>query len=136
MNMISGGISESFSNYNPGNEEALVFVQDDNLAGYLTWAEEADGRQSLQQLYTREEYRREGIASALIDAWVEIYCEHDLFYVEEPNEQSRALFEKLGYWSGEKQPEAVEHYLLRGVANDLEAGMEKGKSLSRLQKQL
>ncbi|MFP9192146.1 GNAT family N-acetyltransferase [Natrialbaceae archaeon A-CW1-1] len=136
MNMIGGGISESFSTYYPGNEDALVYVQGESLVGYLTWAPEADGRQSLQQLYIRPGYRRQGIASTLIEVWADSYCEDEAFYVEEPNEESRRLFNKLGYWTGEKEPKAIEHYLLRGVENNLEAGMKTGESMSRIQSQL
>lgn len=136
MNTIGGGISESFSTYNPAKHEALVYVQEDTIAGYLTWTSEENAPPSLQQLFTREDYRREGVASTLIASWAEAYCDYDIFYVEEPNEQSRNLLKKLGYWSGEKQPKAVEHYLLRGATNDFEKGLERGKSHSRTQKRL
>ena len=93
-----------------------MYVKDDVLAGYLTWATEENGRPSLQQLFTREVYRNEGVASTLINTWAANYCDHDRFYVEEPNEKSRALLKKCGYVDG--QPEAIEYFLVRGLAND------------------
>lgn len=134
MSMIGGSISSSFSRYNPDKQKALIYVKDDVLAGYLTWAPEADGRPALQQLFTREKYRGMGVASTLISRWAAQYCEHKIFYVEEPNEKSKALFKKLGYWSGE--PQAVEHYVLRGLAKDWKEGMETAGSISNFKKQV
>ncbi|WP_136718582.1 GNAT family N-acetyltransferase [Halorientalis salina] len=134
MGMIGGSVSHSFSNYNPDQQKALVYVTDDSIAGYLTWATESDGHPSLQQLFTRKSFRKQGIASTIINAWVQNFCDHDFFYVEELNDKSRSLFKKLGYFEG--QPEAVEHYLLRGVANDWQDGMDKADSVTDFQNAL
>jgi|GEM_PF-6486022 len=130
MSNIGGGVSESFSPYDPENQQALIYVRDGELAGYLTWTIEMDGVQALQQLFTRSEYRREGVATTLIETWAENYCEGGIFYAEEPNEKSRALFKKLGYWENDGDPHAVEHYTLRGVSNSLDEGMKVDESMA------
>lgn len=128
MNVVGGGLSNSFSAYNPYYQNSLVYVKEDILAGYLTWTSEADGTQSLQQVYTRDDYRRAGIAATLISTWEENFCEDEMFYVEKPNPKSRRLLDKLGYMEG--STEAVEHYLLLGLANDWEEGKERAESIN------
>lgn len=130
MTAVGGGLSNSFSTYVPQKQEGLVYVEGENLAGYLTWSTEGDGTLALQQLFIREEFRRRGFASTLVETWVENFCSDDLFYVEEPNEKSRRLLKSLGYMQGEKSPEAVEHFLVRGLANDWMEGNERAESVS------
>lgn len=134
MNAIGGSISNSFSRYLPDKHKALVYVKDDQLAGYLTWTTEVDDTLSLQQLFTREKHRNEGIASTLITSWEEHFCDGDRFYVEEPNSKSRSLLENLGYMDG--SPEAVEHFLLRGLANEWQEGKDRAESVTGFQNSL
>lgn len=133
MSAVGGSLSNSFSNYVPEKQGGLVYVKDQNLAGYLTWLTEGDGSPALQQLFMREEFRRRGFASTLIETWAKNFCGNDLFYVEEPNEKSRKLLKNLGYMNGGKSLEAVEHFLVRGLTNDLEEGKERAESVSSLQ---
>lgn len=129
LNAVGGGLSSSFSVYVPENHQALVYVKEDELAGYLTWDSNVGGSHALQQLYTRTGYRGQGIASTIITSWVENFCNDNQFYIEKPNKKSRSLFKKLGFFDG--RPEAVEHYLLIGVANDFEEGMDRAESVNR-----
>lgn len=133
MSAVGGSISNSFSHYVPEKQGGLVYVTGDTLAGYLTWSTDSDRISSLQQLFVREEFRRRGFASNLIETWAENFCNHDLFHVEEPNEMSRALLRNLGYTNGDKSPEAVEHFLVRGLANDWREGKERAESVSSMQ---
>jgi GNAT superfamily N-acetyltransferase len=98
----------------------LLYIRDDDAAGYVTW-EELDGIQVLRQLFVRDRYRRRGIAEELIQAWCKDYCEDGVYYIDEPNDKSRSLFSKLGHIDGDGEYEAIELYPIRGVGNSLDA---------------
>lgn len=132
MNSIGGSISSSFSAYVPEKHKSLVYVKDESeITGYLTWTTGPDGTLSLQQLFTREEYRGQGVASTLVSVWEQNFCDEGLFYVEEPNDKSRTLLRTMEYFDGE--PEAVEHYLFRGLVTEWEEGKERADSVSGFQ---
>lgn len=124
----AGGTSEAFAQYSPKHQEAILWIQGETIAGFLTWTDELDGYPALQQLYVRERFRRNGIGSGLISEWVDTFCDHQMFYVEEPNTPAQNLLRSLGYWDGE--PEAVEHYTLRGVSQDYEEATDMSSSRS------
>lgn len=121
MTSLGGDTSSSFARYIPENHKGLLFIQDEEAVGYVTW-EELDGIQVLRQLYVREPYRRRGIAESLIHAWCSEYCISGVYYIDEPNEKSRSLFSKIGHLHGDGEFEAVELYPIRSVGNSLDAG--------------
>lgn len=124
MNAIGGHGSASFSRYDPVYHKALLAVVEDEIGGYLTW-ESLEGMPTLRQLFVREPYRRQGIATTLLTAWCEELCEHTTYYIDEPNEKSLALFEKLGHFADGGSPyTAVETFGIRGVGNSLENATE------------
>jgi len=125
MNAIGGGISSTFSAYVPSEQDAIVYVCGEEVSGYLTWKRMTNGKLALQQLFVRRDYRKRGIASHMIRKWESQYCDQDTFYVEEPNEKSITLLEKLGYF--EPEPKAVEHFLAIGLVNNWEEGKERAE---------
>ncbi|WP_338906390.1 GNAT family N-acetyltransferase [Salinibaculum marinum] len=119
MTSYGGDTSSSFARYIPENHQGLLYIRDDDAAGYVTW-EELDGIQVLRQLYVRDHYRRRGIAEELIQTWCQEYCKDDVYYIDEPNDKSRSLFSKLGHINGDGEYEAIELYPIRGVGNSLD----------------
>lgn len=120
MTSFGGDTSSSFARYVPENHQGLLYIRDDDAAGYVTW-EELDGIQVLRQLFVRDRYRRQGIAEELIQAWCKEYCEDDVYYIDEPNGKSRSLFSKLGHLDGAGEYQAIELSPIRGVGNSLDA---------------
>lgn len=108
-----------FSKYDPEHHHALIYVQGDDVAGYLTW-ENLDEFQTLRQLFVREDYRTCGIASTLIRTWCNQFCSSKTYYVDEANNQGQAVFESLGHINGASEYSAVDLHALRGTGNSLE----------------
>jgi hypothetical protein len=108
-----------FSKYDPEHHEALLNIQGDTVAGYLTW-ENLDAFQTLRQLFVRGRFRHRGVASTLVRTWCREYCTGRTYYIDETNDAGRAVFDALGHSSGGGEYTAVDLHVLRSSGNSLE----------------
>lgn len=108
-----------FSRYDPEHHEALIYVLEGEVAGYLSW-ENLDEFQTLRQLFVRNGYRNCGLASTLVRTWCNQFCSGGTYYIDEANEQGRSVIESLGHTNSESEFSAIDLHVLRGIGNSLE----------------
>jgi len=86
------------SRYEPEEQDALLYVADSEIAGYLSW-EVIQGNWLLSQLFVLEEYRGHGIASTLVSTWYTDICDVDTYYVDDPASEGRSVIESVGHFN-------------------------------------
>jgi GNAT superfamily N-acetyltransferase len=118
MNSIGGSLSNAFSPYNPEYHSGLLWVKDGELTGYLTWEDTAE-IQVLRQIFVRSTFRRTGIATKLVRTWCTHFQESEVFYVDEPNEKSRAMLDSL---ENRERFHYQDIFPIRAVGNTLSEG--------------
>ncbi|MCJ7429365.1 MAG: GNAT family N-acetyltransferase [Candidatus Nanohaloarchaeota archaeon QJJ-5] len=84
----------------------LVDEHDDELRGFvLTSRHEPTGQLTINNIYVKEQYRREGIASALLEECLHQADAHGVRYVvahtKPDNEPTQALLDTHGFRRGE-----------------------------------
>jgi len=81
------------------HEAGLLLRESDSerYVGYLIWTEEDDAA-IVRQIFIKPEERRQGLAAAALQFWVERFGGvPQRFGVESPNERTLGLLVKLGY---------------------------------------
>lgn len=91
------------STYKHEHQDALCYVLDDEVAGYLTW-EDLDVGAVLSQLYVREEHRGEGVAANLVSGWYNHVYENEHYFAEELTEGGRAVLSSIGHLEDDSSP--------------------------------
>ncbi|OVE85106.1 hypothetical protein [Natronolimnobius baerhuensis] len=102
------------STYKHEYQHALCYIQDEEMAGYLTW-EDHDKGPILSQLYVRNEHREEGIAATLVSEWSEKVCESDHYFADDLTTGGRAVLESIDHLDTRSGP-AQEVYSLIPMA--------------------
>lgn len=95
--------------YNPIDHKSLVCIEDGTVAGFVDW-EKQHGLTIMDQLYVREGFRRQGIAQTLAETWREHCFTGGNYYLDDPNRESKALYEKIGDLDADTPPRANEGY--------------------------
>ncbi|MGC4049128.1 MAG: GNAT family N-acetyltransferase [Paludibaculum sp.] len=95
------------SNENPGfkygddaEHKSLIVFDSESYVGYIMWTSDLPrGIATLRQLFVRSEFRRRGIASAIVKYWTRriAFQSSSQFEVETPNRKTIGLLVKLGY---------------------------------------
>lgn len=96
-----------YTDYDPKQQQALMYVTDDECAGYLSWRQ-LNGHDMLVQMYVRPAMRRKGIGTQLVEIWDKHLRKTDPYLLDELNDKSRPLFHRIGHLddTGEKCMEA------------------------------
>jgi ribosomal-protein-alanine N-acetyltransferase len=79
------------------SDRFLVATSFEKIAGYLAWRRISDDECEVLQLVVLEEYRRRGIASALLQRLIIQECSSLFLEVRTSNTAARQLYEKIGF---------------------------------------
>jgi len=107
LSLIGQRSDGTISTYKHKYQKSLLYVIDDEIVGYLSW-QEVDGNEILSQLFVREEYRSQGVATSIIQTWYTNLCKNELYLVEELTEGGRSVIEKIGHLGNDSEDVAVE----------------------------
>lgn len=103
LSHIADRSGDVVSTYKHEYQHALCYVLGDEVTGYLTWEEHERGP-IMSQLYVREGYRGEGIATALVSGWYERVCESEHYFADELTSGGKAVLESLGHLDEDSAP--------------------------------
>ena len=95
-----------FSDYNPDEHKALLYIRDGEAAGFLTWGK-LDDVDIVRQVYVRNDHRQNGVATRLARTWRDHFRDSTTYYLDDPNEGGRALFDRIGDLEAGDEPRAT-----------------------------
>ena len=114
LSHIGNRSSEIISTYKHEYQHAFCYIQHGEMVGYLSW-EEHDRGAIQSQLYIREKYRGNGLASTLVSDWYKTVCDSDQYFADELTDGGRAVLDSIGHLDLDSGP-AREVYSLTPMA--------------------
>lgn len=104
--------SRHFTDFEPTEQDALVFIADGEVAGFLSW-DESELDNVLRQVYIPAGKDETSHGETLGRIWREEICSSESYYLEGPTESTRSLFTKLDQEAYPAGPEGEEYFALQ-----------------------
>lgn len=99
LNMYAKAVEPSFRlvNYDLETRIYLVLAYDGYGCGYVYWNNGPSGERVLRQIMLMEKFCGQGYGTLIMRKTIELESKGELFGIEDPNEISQRILEKLGY---------------------------------------
>lgn len=98
LNIIAKNEYSTFRSYNLANNTKIYILAERGVpVGYVCWNDlsEYNTKRCLRKLFIKEEYRRRGLGTLLVEKTVEIETKGEEFLVESPNHKSHKILLNL-----------------------------------------